>query len=255
MRIIPAQVATGAIIVPDKMPSLVIGRQVIATVLAGPKDGLVLVSMFGKQLLVETTLDLQKDQILNLKVYATTPKVIMKPVESNPEMRPVIKLMDNLVEQLVGKFGNTPIQAFEIKEILKKLISESPDEKMAAQLAQKFIQDFSQLPTNTIAYLLIPIVGEDTRGRAQVTIEKDGQDYRLHFDMETDALGLIESTVIRTQAGVSVEIFSAHQEVVDLLKAHMKDLGKSLEPYGVVGIEIIQKKPIAAQRTPVDVVV
>ena len=126
MRIIPAQITAGDIIVPDKMPALVIGRQVIATVLASPKDGLVLVSMFGKQFLVETTLDLQKDQILNLKVHATTPKVIMKPVESNPEMRPAIKLMDNLVEQLVGKFGSTPIQAFELKEILKKLISDVP---------------------------------------------------------------------------------------------------------------------------------
>jgi hypothetical protein len=35
----------------------------------------------------------------------------------------------------------------------------------------------------------------------------------------------------------------------------MKDLGKSLEPYGVIGIEIMQKKPIAAQRAAVDVVV
>jgi hypothetical protein len=255
MRIIPAQITAGDIIVPDKMPSLVIGRQVIATVLASAKDGLVLVSMFGKQLLVETTLDLQKDQILNLKVHATTPRVIMKPVESNPEMRSAIKLMDNLVEQLVGKFGNTPIQAFELKEILKKLVSEAPDEKIAAQLALKFVQDFSQLPPNTIAYLLIPFIGEDTRGRAQVTIEKDGQDYRLHFNMETDALGLIESTVLRTKAGVSVEISSAHQEVVDLLKAHMNELGKSLEPFCVIGIEIMQKKPIAAQRAPVDVVV
>jgi hypothetical protein len=73
--------------------------------------------------------------------------------------------------------------------------------------------------------------------------------------METDALGLIESTVLRTKAGVTVEISSALQEVVDLLKAHMKDLGTSLEPYGIIGIEIVQKKPIAAQRTPVDVVV
>jgi hypothetical protein len=73
--------------------------------------------------------------------------------------------------------------------------------------------------------------------------------------METDALGLIESTVLRTKAGVSVEISSALQEVVDLLKAHMKDLGKNLEPYGVVGIEIMQKKPVTVQRAPVDVVV
>lgn len=255
MRIIPAQVAAGDIIVQDKMPSLVIGRQVIATVLASPKDGLVLVSMFGKQLLVETTLDLQKDQVLNLKVQATTPKVVMKPVESFPETRTALKLMDNLVEQLVGKFGSTPIQAFDLKEILKKLISELPDDKTTAQMARKFVQDFSQLPTNTIAYLLIPVVGEDTRSKAQVTIEKDGQDYRLHFDIQTDALGLIESTVLRTQRGISVEVSSATQEVVDFLKAHMKDLGKSLEPYGVNGIEIIQKKPVAAQRIPVDVVV
>ncbi len=255
MRIIPAQITAGDIIVKDKMPALVIGRQVIATVLASAKDGLVLISMFGKQFFVETTLDLQKDQILNLKVYATTPKVIMKPVESNPEVRSSIKLMDNLVEQLVGKFGSTQIQAFDLKEILKKLISDAPDEKMAVQLAQKFIQDFSQLPINTIAYLLIPLVGEDTRGRAQVTIEKDGQDYRLHFDMETDALGLIESTVLKTKAGISVEISSALGEVVDFLKANVKDLGASLEPFGIMGIEIVQKKPTAAQRTPVDVVV
>jgi hypothetical protein len=255
MRIIPAQIAAGDIVVQEKIPSLVIGRQVIATVLAGAKDGFVLVSMFGKQLLVETTLDLQKDQILNLKVLATTPKVVMKPVESFPETRTVIKLMDNLVEQIVGKFGSTPIQAFELKEILKKLVADSPDDKITAQLAQKFVQDFSQLPPNTIAYLLIPVVGEDTRGKAQVTIEKDGQDYRLHFDMETDALGLIESTVLRTKRGISVEISSALQEVVDFLKVHMEDLGKSLEHYGVIGIEIMQKKPVAALRIPVDVVV
>ena len=89
----------------------------------------------------------------------------------------------------------------------------------------------------------------------KIPIEKDGQDYRLHFDMETDALGLIESTVLRTKAGVSVEISSALEEVVDLLKAHMKDLGKSLEPFGVIGIEIMQKKPVTAQRAAVDVVV
>jgi hypothetical protein len=255
MRITPAPITAGNIIVADKIPSLVIGRQVIATVLASPKDGLVLVSMFGKQLLVETTLDLQKDQILNLKVQSTTPKVIMKPVESFPEAKTVLKLMDNLVEQLVGKFGSAPVQAFEVKEILRKLLSDVPDDKAAAQIAQKLVQDFSQLPVNTIAYLLIPVVGENTSGKAQVTIEKDGQDYRLHFDMETDALGLVESTVLRTRRGISVEISSALQEVVDLLKVHMNELGKSLEPYGVNGIEIMQKKPVSAQRTPVDIVV
>jgi len=175
MRIIPAQIPPGDIIIKDEIPSLAVGRQVVATVLSSPKNGLVLISMFGKRLLVETTLDLKQDQILNLKVYATTPKVVMKPIESAPEAKTVLKLMDNLVEQLAGKFGNTPIEAFDLKEILKKLISEAPDDKAALQLAQKFIEDFSQLPPNTIAYLLVPFVGEDTRGRAQVTIKKMGR--------------------------------------------------------------------------------
>jgi hypothetical protein len=255
MRIIPFQVAAGDIVVQEKIPSLVIGRQVIATVLAGTKDGLVLVSMFGKQLLVETDLDLQKGQILNLKVSAVTPKVVMKPMESLPETRSITKLMDNLVEQLVGKFGTTPMQAFELKEILKKMVSESPDDKMTAQLAQKLIQDFSQLPANTIAYLLIPVVGDDTRGKAQVTIEKDGQDYRLHFDIQTDVLGLIESTVVRTKKGISVEISSAAPEVVDFLKVHMNELAQGLAPYGIIGIEIMKKNPVAPQHAAVDVVV
>lgn len=53
------------------------GRQVVATVLSTPKDGLVTVSMFGRRFLVETTLDLFKDQVLNLRVHATTPRVIL----------------------------------------------------------------------------------------------------------------------------------------------------------------------------------
>jgi hypothetical protein len=255
MRIIPAQIPPGDIIIKDEIPSLAVGRQVVATVLSSPKNGLVLISMFGKRLLVETTLDLKQDQILNLKVYATTPKVVMKPIESAPEAKTVLKLMDNLVEQLAGKFGNTPIEDFDLKEILKKLISEAPDDKAALQLAQKFIEDFSQLPPNTIAYLLVPFVGEDTRGRAQVTIEKDGQDYRLHFGVETDALGLIESTVLRTNSGIAVEISSGLKDVVDLLRTHLQELTQNLEPYGLTGIEIVQKKPQGDQRAGVDVVV
>ncbi len=255
MPITPVQTLAGDIIVQGKTPALAIGRQVVATVLANPKDRLVLVSMFGKQLLVETTLDLKKDQILNLKVHSLTPKVIMKPVESTTEARIAVKLLDNIVEQLVGKFGDAPIQSFEIKEILRKLLSELPDEKTAALFVQKFVQEFSQLPSATVAYLLIPFVGEDARGRAQVAIERDGQEYRLHFDIQTDALGLVESTILKSKNGVSVEISSASDEVVGFLKSHMQDLAVSLDPYGVTLIEVVQKKPQALLRSGVDVLV
>ncbi|MCK7512721.1 MAG: hypothetical protein MZV70_57605 [Desulfobacterales bacterium] len=52
MRITPAQIPAGDIIVQGKISSLAIGRQVVATVLSTPKDGLVLVSMFGEHFLV-----------------------------------------------------------------------------------------------------------------------------------------------------------------------------------------------------------
>jgi len=256
MPITPVQQPAGDIIVQGKVPSLAIGRQVVATVLASPKDGLVLVSMFGRQLFVETTMDLKKDQILNLRVHATSPKVIMKPVESTPlEARAAVRLMDNLVEQLVGKFGTAPVQAFELKEILKRILTEAPDDKMAAQFAQKFIQDFSQLPPATVAYLLIPFVDEDTRGKAQVSIEREGQDYRIHFDVTTDALGLIESTVLRSKRGLSIEISSASGEVVGFLKEYMGELAESLEPYGVTGMDIVQRRSQQETSTGVDVLV
>jgi hypothetical protein len=170
-------------------------------------------------------------------------------------MKAAVRLMDNLVERLVGKFKNTPIQAFAMKEILEKLMAEAPEEKMAAQLVQKFIQETSQLPPSTIAYLLVPFVDDETRGRARVTIEKEGQDYRLHFDVATDALGLIESTVLMTKRGLAVEISSGSEDVVSFLKGHMEDLAASLEPYGVSSMEFVQKQPLSASRIDVDVLV
>lgn len=257
MHIIPAQVTVGDITIQGKIqvPSLAIGRLVVATVLSSPKNGLVLVSMFGQRLLVETNLDLVEGQILNLRVQATNPKVVMKPIESLPETKTALKLMDSLVEQIAEKFGDSEVQNFDVKEILKKFLSESPKDMTTLQAALKFVETFSQLPPNTIAYLLIPFVDENCRGKAQVTIERNGQDYRLHFEVETDALGLIESTVLRTNSGIAVEISSGLQDVVDLLKTHLQELAQNLEPYGVTGIEIVQKKPQAEQSAVVDVVV
>ena len=259
MIIIPAQVVTGDITIKGniQVPSLAIGRLVVATVLSSPKNGLVLVSMFGQRLLVETNLDLMEGQILNLRVQATNPKVVMKPVESSPETKTALKVLDSLVERIAGRFGDAPIQSFEIKEIIKKFLSEAQSTKdmPTVQAALKFVEGFAQLPPNTVAYLLIPFVDDNSRGKAQVTIERNGRDYRLHFEVETDALGLVESTVSMTAKGISVQISSGSAQVVDLLKAHLEELGQSLSPYGVTGIEVVRKNPLSAQRTGVDVLV
>jgi hypothetical protein len=254
MRITPTQIHPGTIVVKGEVPSLFVGRQVVATVLSMPHNGLVLVSMFGRRFLVETNLDLQKDQVLNLRVHATSPKVIMKPMELSSESKAVLKAIDSMVEQVLGKFGTSPIQAFDVREIIKKLLFESPLDAATMQLVQKLIEDFSQVPT-AVAFLVIPFVDEESRGRARVAIERDGEDYRINFQMETDTLGLIESTVFRSARGLAVELRSGSDEVVEFLQYHQKELFDSLDPFGVSTIEIIQRKPRAPQNTGVNMVV
>ncbi len=255
MRITPAQILTGDVIVQGKVSSLTVGRQVVATVLSTPKDGIVMVSMFGKRFLVETTLDLFKDQILNLRVHATTPKVILKPVETNVETKIAVKVLDRLVEQLVGKFGQTPMASFDLKEIIRKLVRESGNDPSVMQYVVKLVEDYSQLPQGTLAYLLIPFIEDEGRGSARVSITREGDDYRLHFDVETDVLGLVESTVLRTAAGVSVEISSASEDVAAFLRERAHELAGSLEPLGVIAIDVAHRRPLPARRTNVDVLV
>lgn len=255
MRITPSQIPSGDIIVQGKVSSLTIGRQVVATVLSTPKDGLVMVSMFGEHFLVGTTLDLFKGQILNLRVHATTPKVIMKPVEPTAEAKAAVKTLDSLVAQLVGKFGGTPVESFDVKEIVRKLVGESGNDPSTMQVVARLVEEYSQLPQNTVAHLLIPFIGDEGRGNAKVTIVREGEDYRLHFDVETDALGLVESTVLRTAAGVTIELSSGSEDVVAFFKAHVRELAVDLEHLGVLSIDVVQKKKLSAQRVNVDVLV
>ena len=255
MRITPAQILTGDLIVQGKVSSLAVGRQVVATVLSAPKDGLVMVSMFGKRFLVETTLALHKDQVLNLRVHATSPKVVLKPVEMNIETKVAVKVLDRLVEQLVGKFGQTPVASFDLKEIVKRLVGEAGNDPTVMQYALKLAEDYSQLPQGTIAYLLIPLIDDEGRGSARVSISREGDDYRLHFDVETDALGLVESTVLRTAAGVSVEISSESEDVAAFLRTNAQELARDLESMGVVAIDVAHKRSLSARRMNVDVLV
>lgn len=255
MRITPTQVPSSDIIVQGKVPSLSVGRQVVATVLSAPRNGLVLVSMFGRHLYVETTLDLKMGQVLNLKVQATSPKVVMKPVETSTEARPSLKALDDLVEKLVGKFGTTGVRSFDVKEIIRNLMTEAKGDPQSLQLVFKLVEDFAQLPPNTVAYLLIPFIQDEDRGHARVTVTRDEAGYRLHFDVQTDALGLVESTVLRTDRGIAVELVSGTQDVVDFLKEHVGELAARLEPLGVTSLDVVQRRPSSAAQANVDVVV
>lgn len=255
MRITPAQNLTGDIVVQGKISSLSVGRQVVATVLSNPKDGLVMVSMFGRQFLVETTLDLVKGQTLNLKVHETTPKVILKPVDVTMESNASAKTLDSLVERLVGKFGENPVASFDLREIMRKLVKNPESEPAAMQYVAKLVEEYFSLPQGTVVYLLIPFVDDESRGSARIAVSRAGDDYRLHFDVQTDALGMIESTVVRSRGGIAVEISSPSDEVVDFLRAHLGDLARSLEQFGVKGIEMLQKKSTHAHCRNVDMLV
>jgi hypothetical protein len=255
MRITPAMINPGTLVVTGEIPSVSVGRQVSATVMSMPKNGLVLVSMFGRQFMVETNLDLKMGQVLNLKVYATSPKIILKPVDNAVESRPLLKALDTIVEQLVGKLGDVPIKSFDVREILKKIVSESQEkDALPVQIAQKFVEQFSQIP-NAVAFLIIPFVDDESKGRAQVSIEREDSDYRINFQMETDSLGLLESTVLRSAQGLSVELRSGSEEIADFLRSHIQDLFDSLEPLGVKSIEVVRKNLLPPQQPGVNVVV
>jgi hypothetical protein len=254
MQVTPTQIKPGTIIVTGEVPSISVGRQIVATVLSLPQDGLVLVSMFGRRFLVETNLDLKMGQVLTLKVHATSPKVILKPVDTGNESKPALKALDSLVEHLSGKFGDTPVRAFDVREIISKLIEEPKSDATFVQLAHKLIEEFSQVP-NALAFLIVPFVDDESKGRARVAIEREGDGYRIHFQMETDSLGLLESTVLRSAQGIAVELRSGSADVADFLRSHIKELFDSLTPFGVRSIEVVQKVLSSPLQSGVNVVV
>lgn len=255
MQITPAQILTGDIVVQGTIPSLAVGRQVAAIVLSAPRDGLVMVSMFGKRFVVETTLDLHVNQTLNLRVHATTPRIVMKPVETASEAQILPRVLDRLVERFVGSFGNAPLASFDLREIVRRLVQEAGTDPALMQHILRLVEDASQLPQNTIAHLLVPFVEDEGRGSARVSIAREGEDYRLRFEVQTDALGPVESTVVRSAAGISVELSSVSEDITAFLRTHAQELAAGLEHLGVVSIDVSHDKRMSPRRLNVDVLV
>ena len=253
MHIVPTRISSGSIIVNSKIPALSVGRTLIATVLSEPKNGSVLVSFFGKRVRVETTIDLHKGQVLNLKVHSLSPRIILKPAQQAMDLKETVRGWKSLVEDLVGTFNKTAVKSFSAEEILTKLASHSPQDQGLPQFVST-LTDQMNLHPQALAFLFIPLIEKDSHSTAQVVIEKQDQAYVIHFEMNTDHLGAIECTA-RIDDAIDVEIQTSFEETKDLLQTHIHELYDGLEPLGVRTCEVVLKQKNPAPSMGVDVLV
>jgi hypothetical protein len=256
MQINPAQARSGSIVLEENIPSVSIGRTVIATVLSAPKGGFVLVSMFGKRLLVETTMPLQKGQVLNLKVQAVTPKIVLKPSQPDmPEQSSPLRDLSSGLSRIVGNFGEKPISSFLVQETIRQLSSQGDQDAQSAQFVTALFDQIYQYP-QAFAYLFIPLVGEDSGSRAQVSIEHDENAYTVNLDIETENLGSIECRArMDKDKMIDVEIKTPSGEVADFLRSRLSELRESLEPLGIRSLEVLRSALRKQSAKEVDVLV
>jgi len=237
MQILAGQIRPDSIVLSGKIPSLTIGKTLVVTVLSAPKSGRVLVSMFGKHIRVETTMALHKGQVLNLKVHALSPRIVLKPAGAGADT-PEGGWRDagSVMGRLAGSLGEKPVEAFLIQEILGRLFSQARGDASRNQAMASLIEQVLEYP-QALAFLFIPLVGDGSQGSARVWIERDGGAYALQFRIETDHLGSLECTA-RVDQAIDIEIRTPLPETADLLNLHVHELQQSLEPFGVrhVGI-------------------
>jgi len=253
MQIAPGQSLAGSIILNKGISSLFVGRNVVVTVLSKQNNGLVLVSMFGKRLQVETTMELQKGQVLNLKVHSLQPKVVLKPAETTGDVKSFVRSIENIVEGIAGRFTKENIKAFSIEEILKNLITSHNTEKASPQILQSLIEQLNY-NTEAIAHLIIPLSDDESRSSAHVVVEKDQDAYDITFHMDTDNLGVIECKA-RMDNFIDVEIRSSSEDTVDFLRNHIKELYDVLERFGIKRLEVVKKMISSPYMDGVDVLV
>ena len=239
MQILAGQIRPDSIVLSGKIPSLTIGKTLVVTVLSTPKAGRVLVSLFGKHIQVETTMALHKGQVLNLKVHALSPRIVLKPAGTGSDTpEDGWRNAGSVVSRLAGSFGEKPVEAFLVQEILGRLTSQTRGDASQNRAIASLIEQVLQYP-QALAFLFIPLVDDDSQGSAKVWIERDGDAYALQFRIETDHLGSLECTA-RVDQAIDVEIRTPLPETADYLNRHVHELEQSLEPFGVrhVGISL-----------------
>ncbi len=237
------QFNTGNIVLKDQLPSLSIGRSLVATVLSNPKDGMVLVSMFGKRLLVETTMELSKGQVLNLRVLATHPKVVLKAAEGRNLPKPASsEALQSFVRDLVGRFEEAPIKAFNVRTMLEEHLSGKSGDAQTAQFVAGLLDEAAKYP-QALAFLLIPVVQDESRGQARVAISKDADDsYTITFDLETDHIGTIGCTA-RIGGGIEVEIRTGSDSLAGFIRSHVQELHTVLS-----GLDVVRRIDVVVRR-------
>jgi len=247
MQILAGQLRPDSIVLSGKIPSLTIGKTLVVTVLSTPKAGRVLVSMFGKHIQVETTMALHKGQVLNLKVHALSPRIVLKPAGTGADSpEGALKDAGSVVSRLAGSFGEKPVEAFLIQEILGRLTSQPKGDASRKQTIASLIEQVLQHP-QALAFLFVPLVNDGSQGSARIWIERDEDAYTLQFRIETDHLGSLECTA-RVDQAIDVEIRTPLPETADLLNRHVHELEQSLEPFGVrhvgVSLAVLREGPL-----------
>jgi hypothetical protein len=253
MQIVPGKINAGSIIVNDKIPSLNVGRTLIATVLSNPRGSHILVSLFGRKVLVETTIPLQKGQVLNLKVHAISPRIILKPAEHAQDQNVSLKGLRNLVEQYVGTLGKVSVKSFTFGEIFKTLANKSFQDPGMPQFVSLLLEQINMHP-QALAYLFIPLVEKDSHSHAQVCIEKNDDAYIIYFEITMETLGAMECTA-RLDDKIDVEIRTPSEKTAGFLKKYIHELKDSLEPMGVRTCEVVFKRLSKTGTGGVDVLV
>jgi hypothetical protein len=202
---------------------------------------MVLVSMFGRRLHVETTMPLEKGQVLNLKVHAVSPKVILKPMPVEAaQITTSLKDIGTVLNAIVGTPGEKDLGRFLVQEITRQLSAPSGLDAPAAQVAAAVLDQVYQYP-NAIAHLLIPLTDNDSRSAARVSIEKEEGAYILNFDIEADHLGSLACRArLDRSRGIDVEIRTPSEEIADFLRENIFELKESLKDFGVRTVEVVQ---------------
>jgi len=256
MQIQAANIKPGTIVLAEAIPSMTIGRTVVATVLSMPKGGTVLVSMFGQRLLVETGMDLQKGQVLNLRVHAVSPKVILKPVKMESAVDAAsLKDMGAALAGVIGKHGEKPLDMFLVQEIAKNLFSKAGQEEQSVKFVAMLVDQIVQNP-QAIAYLLVPLVDNDSSSAARVSVEREDDLYTLSFEIETEYLGSLECrAILDKDKGIDVEIRTPSEEIADFLRSGIHDLREKLDPLNIRTLAVRRTNLSRAVRKEVDVLV
>ncbi len=232
------QPASGQIVLKNQLPSLTLGRSVVATVLSKPARGLVLVSIFGQRVKVETTMNLQKGQVLNLRVDSVAPRIILKPEVQVKTPNVFGEEQSRVIERLIGRLGQKDLKAFDVRDIFQQILNNQ--DQAGIQLLKPMLEQLLDYP-NLLAFLMIPVRDDESSGNAAVAIESDGEDYTVHFKIDTDFLGLVEATA-RLGDVLDIEIRAAGLDTVNFLKEHLEELRERLTTLNIRNIDVRRMK-------------